>query len=26
VETEDIDEATNMIGQRFEKYLSVIFT
>jgi len=26
VETEDIDEATNMIGQRFEKYLKVIFT
>ena len=26
VKTEDIDEATNMIGQRFEKYLRVIFT
>jgi len=26
VKTEDIDEATNMIGRRFEKYLSVIFT
>lgn len=25
VKTEDIDEATNMIGQRFEKYLEVIF-
>jgi multicomponent Na+:H+ antiporter subunit E len=26
VKTEDIDEATNMIGQRFEKYLRIIFT
>jgi len=26
VKTEDIDEATSMIGQRFEKYLRVIFT
>jgi multicomponent Na+:H+ antiporter subunit E len=26
VKTEDIDEATNLIGQRFEKYLRVIFT
>jgi len=26
VKTEDIDEATNMIGHRFEKYLRVIFT
>ena len=26
VKTEGIDEATNMIGQRFEKYLRVIFT
>jgi multicomponent Na+:H+ antiporter subunit E len=26
VKTEDIDEATNMIGYRFEKYLRVIFT
>ena len=26
VKTEDIDEATNMIGRRFEKYLRVIFT
>jgi len=26
VKAEDIDEATNMIGQRFEKYLRVIFT
>ena len=26
VKTEDTDEATNMIGQRFEKYLRVIFT
>jgi len=26
VKTEDIDEATNMIGERFEKYLRVIFT
>jgi multicomponent Na+:H+ antiporter subunit E len=25
VKTEDIDGATNMIGQRFEKYLEVIF-
>jgi multicomponent Na+:H+ antiporter subunit E len=25
VKTTDIDEATNMIGQRFEKYLKVIF-
>jgi len=25
VKSEDIDEATNMIGQRFEKYLRVIF-
>jgi multicomponent Na+:H+ antiporter subunit E len=26
VKTEDIDKATKMIGQRFEKYLRVIFT
>jgi multicomponent Na+:H+ antiporter subunit E len=26
VKTEDIDEATNLIGRRFEKYLNVIFT
>jgi len=26
VKTEDIDEATSLIGQRFEKYLRVIFT
>ncbi len=26
VKSEDIDEATNMIGQRFEKYLRIIFT
>jgi len=26
VKTEDIDEATNMIGHKFEKYLRVIFT
>jgi len=26
VKAEDIDEATNMIGRRFEKYLRVIFT
>ena len=26
VKTEDIDEATNLIGHRFEKYLNVIFT
>ena len=26
VKTEDIDEATSMIGRRFEKYLRVIFT
>jgi len=26
VKTEDIDEATNIIGRRFEKYLRVIFT
>ncbi|MBN2456528.1 MAG: Na+/H+ antiporter subunit E [Sedimentisphaerales bacterium] len=26
VKAEDIDEATNMIGQRFEKYLRVIFS
>ena len=26
VKTEDIDEATKLIGQRFEKYLRVIFT
>ena len=26
VKTEDVDEATNMIGQRFEKYLKIIFT
>ena len=26
VKTEDIDEATNLIGHRFEKYLRVIFT
>jgi len=26
VKTEDIDEATNMIGRRFEKYLRIIFT
>jgi len=25
VKTEDIDEATSMIGQRFEKYLMIIF-
>jgi len=25
VKTEDIDEATNIIGQRFEKYLRIIF-
>jgi len=26
VKSEDIDEATSLIGQRFEKYLRVIFT
>ena len=26
VKTEDIDEATSLIGQRFEKYLRIIFT
>jgi multicomponent Na+:H+ antiporter subunit E len=26
VKTEDIDEATSLIGQRFERYLRVIFT
>ena len=26
VKTEDMDEATNLIGRRFEKYLSLIFT
>ncbi|RKY22989.1 MAG: Na+/H+ antiporter subunit E, partial [Planctomycetota bacterium] len=26
VKAEDIDEATNIIGRRFEKYLRVIFT
>jgi multicomponent Na+:H+ antiporter subunit E len=26
VKTEDIDEATSLVGQRFEKYLRVIFT
>ena len=26
VKSEDIDEATNMIGQKFEKYLRIIFT
>ena len=26
VKTEDIDEATSLIGHRFEKYLRVIFT
>jgi len=26
VKSEDVDEATNMIGRRFEKYLKIIFT